>query len=35
MCQSQTRNLSLPHPFPFGGYKFIFYVFGSIPVLCK
>ena len=33
LCQSQTTNLSLPQPFPFGNHKFVFYVCESVSVL--
>ena len=33
ICQFQTPNLSTP-PFPFNNHKFVFYVCGSISVLC-
>ena len=30
ICSSQTPNLALAPPFPFGNHKFVFYVWGSI-----
>ena len=33
ICSSQTPNLSLPSPSPFGDHKFVFYVCESVSIL--
>ena len=33
VCSSQTPNLCLPSPSPFGNHKFVFYVWESVAIL--